>query len=430
MVFFFVLSIVALFVVDWYVYRHWKQFVRTNKQLGWTRYVYFFMMCIMPAALPTYFYFSRWWEVEPKLPRAAFFGFFAIYYLPKFFIALILVIKDLGRMIIWLFRWFQRKLQVSPTPPETRESPLPSNQPEPEPQLDLTDMKRLSRRDFISQIGWSASTVPFVVTGYGVFRTLYDFNVHEVQVPISGLPSALEGLRILQLSDIHAGSFFSHRPMEEVLDIIREIKPDLITLTGDFVNNNDRELEVITPALKAMNAPLGVYGCLGNHDHYANTPVVIEKVRSTAVDLLVNEHRTLEIDGEKLHIIGTDNTGFSQHFADLPAALAGIENKEDTHILLAHDPTFWDRHVLPEHEEIDLMLCGHTHGGQVGIELGPVRWSFARIAYQRWAGLYNEKRAGNGSSQFLYVNRGIGTVGPPIRFGVRPEITVLTLRRA
>lgn len=290
-------------------------------------------------------------------------------------------------------------------------------------------MKRLSRRDFLSHIGWSASTVPFVVTGYGVFRTLYDFNVHHVEVPMANLPAAFEGLRILQLSDIHAGSFFSHRPMQEVLDIINSIKPDLITITGDFVNNNDQELQRIMPAFQALSAPLGVYGCLGNHDHYANTAAVIDRLHATPVDLLVNEHRTLQIDGERLHLIGTDNTGFSQHYADLPQALRGIDNPEDPHILLAHDPTFWDRHVRPNFEQIDLMLCGHTHGGQIGIEMGPLRWSFARIAYQRWAGLYREKRAANNTDQYLYVNRGLGTVGPPIRFGVRPEITVLTLRR-
>ena len=418
MVFFFALVVVALFAIDWYVYRNWKVFARTNKRLSWTRPVYFFMMWVMPAALPAYFYFSRWWEVEPKLGRALFFGFLAVYYVPKIIIAVVLLIKDIGRLIYWLFRWFQLKLGATQTAAS-----------DDEPQLDLTDMKRLSRRDFLTQLGWSATTVPYVVTGYSVFRTLYDFNIQRVDVPLANLPSALEGLQIVQLSDIHAGSFFSQRPMQEAVELTREIKPDLITITGDYVNNNDEELKRITPALNNLDAPLGVYGCLGNHDHYANTGGVIARLGATPIDLLVNEHRSLEIDGTKLHIVGTDNTGFNQQYADLPGALSGIEDKSDVHILLAHDPTFWDRHVLPEHNQIDLMLCGHTHGGQIGIEWGPIRWSLARLAYTRWAGLYSEKDE-SGKDQFLYVNRGLGTVGPPIRFGVRPEITVLTLRKA
>lgn len=417
MVYFFVLFIAALFAIDWYVYRHWKVFAHTNKRLRWTRPVYFFMMWIMPAALPAYFYFSRWWEVEPKFARAIFFGFFAFYYVPKVLIAIVLLFKDLGRFVFWLFRWFQQRLVATPATEET-----------PTSTLDLTDIKRVSRRDFLAHMGWSASTVPFVVTGYSVFKTLYNFNIQRIDVPVPGLPSALDGLRIVQLSDIHAGSFFSHRPMQEAADITRQIAPDLITITGDYVNNNDAELERIMPALNTLQAPLGVYGCLGNHDHYANTSGVISRLGATPINLLVNEHRSLEIEGTRLHIVGTDNTGFNQQYADLPRALEGIEDPSDIHILLAHDPTFWDRHVLERYEQINLMLCGHTHGGQIGIELGPLRWSLASMAYSRWAGLYDEPGGAHGQ-QFLYVNRGLGTVGPPIRFGVRPEITELTLRK-
>jgi predicted MPP superfamily phosphohydrolase len=219
--------------------------------------------------------------------------------------------------------------------------------------------------------------------------------------------------------------------MLEVVGIIDTLQPDVIVITGDFVNHDDEELDLILPALNTLSAPLGVYGCLGNHDHYANTPAVIQRLKHTPVDLLVNRHATLEVDGSKLHLIGTDNTGFSQNYADLPKAIDGMNPRsDDVQILLAHDPTFWDGHVRPSYPDIDLMLCGHTHGGQVGFEMGPLRWSLARIAYPRWAGLYQESRPQNDCDQYLYVNRGLGTVGPPIRFGVRPEITLLTLRKA
>lgn len=438
MVIFFVAAVGVLFALDWYVYKHWRFYVKHTSRkrpslLDLSLPVYLFFMGIMPFTLPLYFTFSRWWEVEPKLARALFIGFWSFYYLPKIMIAAVLGLKDFGRFTIWLFQWFQNTLRrkaradnavVSPEAPAAATTPTP---------LDLTDMKQLSRRAFMERMGWTASAIPFVVTGYSVFRTLYDFKVHHVDIPMAHLPPALDGLTILQLSDLHAGSFFSDRPMLEAVDIIKDLKPDLITITGDYVNNNDAELERIVPALNALNAPLGVYGCLGNHDHYANTQAVADRLKQTPVRLLVNEHKTVRIDGANLHLIGTDNTGFNQNYADLNKAKSGIqtqENGDEIKVLLAHDPTFWDAHVRTAHTDIDLMLCGHTHGGQVGVEVGPVRFSLARIAYPRWAGLYQENRQQNPTDQYLYVNRGLGTVGPPIRFGVRPEITLLTLRKA
>lgn len=425
MVVLFVVVVAVLFAIDWYVFRHWRAHAKHRRRFRSTLPIYIFFMSVMPFTLPLYFAFSRWWEVEPKLARGLFFAFWTIYYLPKVIIALAFLIKDAARFVYRLFGWFQVRLGVVSDP----EIAVPVDPVDPD--LDLSDMKRMGRREFLSRMGWSAGSVPYVLVGYSVFNTLYDFKTHRVTVPISNLPRPLEGLRIVQLSDLHAGSFFSSRPMQEAVDLTLSEKPDLITITGDFVNNNDQELEKIAPALNRLSAPLGVYGCLGNHDHYANTPAVIQRLANSPVDLLINKHRGLEIDGASLYVIGTDNTGFNQRYADLPRALDGIEQGDNQfHLLLAHDPTFWDLYVRPQFPQIDLMLCGHTHGGQIGIELGPIRWSLARFAYSRWAGLYRELQPQNNQDQFLYVNRGLGTVGPPIRFGVHPEITVLTLTRS
>lgn len=426
----------TLLALDYYVYRNWRRFVRDGRgtRLRWTLPVYRVLLAIMPLTLPVYFLFSKWWEVEPKLLRAVFLGFWVTYYVPKFIIALALLVKDAIRFVRWLFRWFQQQLLEAPVSagevaPDAREA------------LDLVDMARTregaarqgaTRRAFIQQIGWGAASVPFVLVGYSVFRTLYDFEVHRVDVPIAGLPRALDGLTIAQLSDLHAGSFFSERPMEEVVSTVQALQPDLVAITGDYVNHDVAELPLILPALQRLRADLGVFGCLGNHDHYARVEAVTEQVRASAVDLLVNQGRTLSIDGARLHVIGTDNTGFYQHFADLPTALSRLDvarDGEEIRILLAHTPTYWDTDIRPQHPDIDLMLCGHTHGGQVGFELGPLRYSLARVAYPRWAGLYAEPRRDGGNPQFLYVNRGVGTVGPPLRLGIRPEITLLTLRR-
>jgi hypothetical protein len=421
-------AILVLLALDYYVYRNWRDFVayreeaeRTPTFRG-TLPVYRVLMVLMPLTLPVYFLFSDWWDVEPKLVRGAFLALWALYYVPKAVLALALLIKDAARFIVWLFGWFQEKLSATPSAAANEER---------DAALDLSDMKRASRRHFLREIGWSAASVPFVVVGYSVFRTLYDFEVHRVDVPIVGLPRPLEGLTIGQLSDLHAGSFFSERPMQEAVSVLQAERPDVITLTGDYVNHDAAEFGLIRSAVQQLHADLGVYGCLGNHDHYANVADVITQVRDTPVDLLINEHRTLAIDGARLHLVGVDNTGFYQDFSDMDAAVAGLDERpgDDLRLVLAHTPTYWDEQVRPHYPAMDLMLCGHTHGGQLGIEVGPVRYSLARVAYPRWAGLYAEPRPG-GDEHFLYVNRGVGTVGPPLRLGIRPEITLLTLRRA
>ncbi|MEX0601278.1 MAG: metallophosphoesterase, partial [Rhodothermales bacterium] len=299
----------------------------------------------------------------------------------------------------------------------------------------VEDAPDMTRGEFLQRLGWSAAAMPFILTGYGVYRTVYDFAVRQVDVSVAGLPRAFEGLRIAQLSDLHAGSLFSERPMRDAVAIVNELRPDLIALTGDYVNHDTAEMARVLPAMHDMHAEVGIFGCLGNHDHYADTDHLGAQLRETPVDLLVNTHRTLEVDGALLHVIGTDNTGFRQHYGDLPRAVEGIParegaDRENAQILLAHDPTFWDLEVRPDYADIDLMLCGHTHGGQFGFEFGPIRWSLAQLRYERWGGLYSEPRADGRGSQFLYVNRGLGTVGPPLRLGIRPEITLLTLRRA
>ncbi len=399
--------------IDGYVYVNWRRFARARPVLRWTLAIYRVLLWTMPLALPGYFLLFRWWEVEPKLARALFFGTWAFYYVPKVPIALVLLLKDVVRLFVRLLA------RLRPSPP----TPAPTNA-----------ARRMSRAEFLQKLGWSAAGLPFLAVGHGVLRTLYDFTVHRVTLPVPELPRALDGLTIGQISDLHAGSFFDERPAHEAVELLLALKPDLIVITGDYVNHDADELPIILPALRKLKAELGVWGCLGNHDHYAHTPDVVRRLHEqTPLRLLINAHHTFQIDGARLHLIGTDNTGFRQRFADLPRALRGLEpdpNGEEFRLLLAHDPSFWDLEVRPGYPDIDLMLCGHTHGGQIGVELGPLRWGLARLVYQRWAGLYVEPAPSRRGRQYLYVNRGVGTVGPPLRLGIRPEITLITLRRA
>ena len=308
-------------LVDVYVYRNWSRFARLRPQLKWTLPVFLVGIVLMPLVMPTYAWLSRWWEVEPKLWRQLIMALWGIWYIPKVPIVIVLLIKDIVAFSSRLFK--------------------PGNPTEPPPSgTDITELPDMTRRQFLQKAGWTSATVPFAIVGYGLMRDLYDFQIRNVEVAVPNLPQALHGLRIAQISDLHAGSLFSERPMEHAVEMINAQRPDLIMITGDFVNNDHREAPVILPAISRLSADIGVYAVRGNHDHYADVGRVSEMIRDAGVHLLVNDARTLAIDGARLHIIGTDNTGFGQSHADLPAALRNIQpNGEDARILMTHDPT-------------------------------------------------------------------------------------------
>jgi uncharacterized protein len=304
--------------------------------------------------------------------------------------------------------------------------------------------KELSRRAFLEKsvkiAGYALAATPVAVLGADAVYTLYDFQVHRVTVPVRSLPRQFEGLTIAQLSDLHAGSFFSEQPMQEARRITESLKPDMVVITGDWVNWQSDELPIILPEIQAMClnagkqgfAPLGCWGCLGNHDHYVGGEPhqeLLDAVRAAGVNLLVNQNTTFHIDGEHLQLAAIDNVGLRQNFGDIDKALEGLHPEHPT-ILMAHDPTFWDKKIHGKTSNdisIDLMLAGHTHGGQIGINIFGVELSPASLMYRQCAGLYASEY---GTGQHIYVNRGIGTTGIPVRIGIPPEITLLTLTRA
>ena len=280
-----------------------------------------------------------------------------------------------------------------------------------------------SRRKALHTIGITASMIPFIGVIKGLFHTIYDIEVKKVEIVLQKIPRALDGVTIVQISDIHTGSLFDLEYLRKAITLVNEQQPSIITVTGDYVNFDPDELVPFLPILKELKATYGVFGCLGNHDHYMSPDkhdLLKEMIRSTGIDLLINESRILTIHNSQLLLAGTDNTGFNQHFADLSRTFAG-QPKQYPSILMSHDPTFWSMEVLSS-GLADITLSGHTHGGQFGIEFLGHAYSPAQIMYEHWSGLYTHNDA------YLYVNRGLGTVGPPIRMGIPPEITVLTLR--
>ncbi len=278
--------------------------------------------------------------------------------------------------------------------------------------------------------------------GGGLFSSLifgfgnkYRYQVKRLQLSFSNLPDSFRGLKIVHISDIHSGSFNDKKAvMKGVQKLVNE-NPDLVLFTGDLVNNRADEMKDYMDVFDKVKAPMGVYSTFGNHDYgdYVHWETKEEKAANLQKlkqihselgwNLLMNEHVVLERGKEKIAVIGIENWSAIARFTkygDLKKAYAGSE-VYPFKILLSHDPSHWQAEVRPSYPDIDLMLSGHTHGMQFGVEIPGFKWSPVQYFYREWAGLYEKE------SQKLYVNRGYGFLGYPGRVGILPEITVLEL---
>lgn len=275
----------------------------------------------------------------------------------------------------------------------------------------------------------------FFFTFFGIVHGRYHYKVNKLLVESSRIPKAFEGFRIVQISDWHIGSFYGkpHR-VQEAVDRINALKPDLILFTGDLVNNVAGEAEEFIEQLSQLHAPYGIYSILGNHDYgdYVRwpSPEAAEKNleelkeihKKINFKLLNNTSVFLEKEKERINLIGIENWGLPPfpQYGNLAEAMQGIDTNAYK-ILLSHDPSHWDAEVINQ-TDIDLTLAGHTHGMQFGIDLGGWKWSMVKFKYPRWSGMYKHKE------QLLYVNVGIGYIGFPGRVGIRPEIAVIELK--
>ncbi|UXP30799.1 metallophosphoesterase [Reichenbachiella agarivorans] len=294
----------------------------------------------------------------------------------------------------------------------------------------------ITRSEFLAKSAIVAGAIPVAVMGFGIVSGAYDYRVRRRTITLKNLPKAFDGIKIAQLSDIHSGSFYNKRAVKGGVDLMLAEKPDLFLFTGDLVNNESREVAEYVDIFSKAKAPLGQFSVLGNHDYgdykqwtspsakQKNLQDLIQTHKNMGWDILLNEHRYVEVDGERLALIGIENWGKGRFakYGDLAKAHQNVE--ADTKILLSHDPSHWDAQVRPDFGDIDLTLSGHTHGFQFGVEIGDFRWSPSQYLYKQWADLYQE------GDQYLYVNRGFGFLGYPGRIGILPEITMLELKRA
>lgn len=405
----FALLLLVLLAIDWYAWRgiHTALALRSTTLQRTVRIVYWAASIGVLALIV--FASSRLNELHSAQNHAFLYtviGVFILLLLPKLVIILFHGLEDL----LELFRWAWGKLA-------------------PGAAADAHDPGRLR---FLSQLGLALAAIPFAGVLYGLTRGWRNFNVARVTVRSPKLPRAFDGLRIVQISDMHLGSFSADTDVvQHGIDLINAEKPDLILFTGDLVNNYAEEVEPWLQTVGQLQARLGKFSILGNHDYgdYSGWASAADKEanldrlkahhRTMGFRLLLDEHLPIEQDGDQFTLIGVQNWGTRfQQYGDLAKAVAGTDPSK-FRLLMSHDPTHWDAQVRAT--GIDLMLAGHTHGAQFGLTINGHTYSPAQWIYEEWAGLYEKE------GLQLYVNRGFGFLGFPGRVGMPPEITVMTL---
>ncbi|MEI8074468.1 MAG: metallophosphoesterase [Bacteroidota bacterium] len=292
----------------------------------------------------------------------------------------------------------------------------------------------IPRSMFLSWLGLGIGGTLFGTLLYG-FSNKYNYQVRRIKLAYQNLPAGFKGMKLVHISDIHSGSFQNKTAVNHGVDMILKENADLILFTGDLVNDRATEMQDYMDVFNRLKAPLGVYSTLGNHDYgdYVAWPTKEEKIQNLEAlkkvhkdlgwRLLMNEHVLLEKGGSQIALLGIENWGAKGRFpkyGKMKEAYPGTE-KIPFKILMSHDPSHWDAEVKTNYKDIDLMLAGHTHGMQFGLENPYFKWSPVQWMYRQWAGLYEDGK------QKLYVNRGYGFIGYPGRVGIMPEITIIEL---
>lgn len=400
------ITLLLLVFFQWYSY----QALKTAISNRWILYGYVFFTVIIVGNLLFYtLILERNTTNEPRLMYAI--GFFLSLLIFQLLVSVILLAEDVFRIPQALYSFLKR------VPEQTQFIP--------------------SRRKIISQIALGLASIPFASLLYGMYRGKYNYKVLSYNLEFEDLPDAFDGFKITQISDIHSGSFDNQTKVQYGVDLVNQQKSDLVLFTGDLVNNRADEIKPWIKIFNKIKAEFGVFSILGNHDYgdymrwespaakRKNMEDLYDAHNEMGWDLLLNESRFIEKDGDRLAIIGVENWGSGfKKAGDLNKALNNVSEK-DFKILLTHDPSHWEAQVIPHPFKIHLTLSGHTHGMQFGIEIpGIIKWSPAKWRYKQWAGVYSENK------QYLNVNRGFGYLAYPGRVGMWPEVSVITLSKS
>ncbi len=406
---------VVLFFADLYLWSALRKTIFNYR--FWHRYAVTFLfwlplMMVGVLVIGTLFKPIQDWN---DVFRTYWIGFILVFYTAKIFPLFFLLLADLWRVI--------------------RKIPAFLNRDHRKALVERQMEEGISRSKFLQYMGYLTGGLVLGTMLTGMFKWAYQFNIVHERLFFKRLPKAFNGIRIVQISDLHLGTWKSEKPLEEAVRHILSLKPDLILFTGDLVNFTTKEAFRFEKVLARLKAPLGVFATLGNHDYgnYVSWPSKAAKQQNMnqlyafykriGWKLLNNRHVKFTRNGQQMALVGVENWGAHPRFpkrGDLKKAAKGLE-PDLFKLLMSHDPSHWDHVVIPQHFDMDLTLAGHTHGFQFGIETKDFKWSPAQYMYKEWAGLYTDKASG----RRIYVNRGLGSIGYPGRIGILPEITLL-----
>jgi predicted MPP superfamily phosphohydrolase len=405
------LTILFFIAMDVYVYFALRKSIHKHKLKNIFKMAYF--ISVTAGYIGLYLLFANFAQkpLQSTLTSNLFIGFFFSFFVFKLLLVIFFLVEDIVRIVRIIFLIIRNFIIM--------------------PRQKVT---ATGRRNFVRKSALLIAAVPFASMLYGITKGKYNFKVNKIKLSFKNLPKAFHGFKIVQISDIHSGSFDSKDAVIQGIDMINEQNADVILFTGDLVNNDSREIEPFLDNFKRLEANHGIYSILGNHDYgdyknwnsdeekEDNLNKLFEYHKKMNFQLLNNQNAVISKDGQEIGIFGVENWGnppFPQ-LGDLDLALEGADNIPFK-ILLSHDPTHWAKKVIPHQIHFDLTLSGHTHGMQFGIEIPGFKWSPIKYIYPQWAGLYKEAK------QYLYVNRGFGFLGFPGRAGIWPEITVIEL---
>jgi len=302
--------------------------------------------------------------------------------------------------------------------------------------------KILNRKGILLSASLSAMAIMLIFFSGMVFW-VRDFKLNTVEIKATNLPKSFDGYRIVQISDLHLGTFLNTKPIESIISIVNAQHPDLIVFTGDLVNFRTDEAFPFEHVMKGFMANDGIYSILGNHDYgdYSTWPSEAAKDSNDRAlfsfynrigwKLLRNQNVVLKRNTSAIALIGVENWSMAKQFGkrgNLIKAMAGTDTIAFK-ILLSHDPSHWDYVIRRKIPEISLTLSGHTHAFQLALETNSIKLSPAALLYHQWGGLYTKENL-HSPTQYLYVNRGVGTLGYPGRILARPEITLIILRKS
>lgn len=401
-----------MLVLEIYVFQAVKMVIpASSPRLRMTLFVIYWLFGVLMVgtlfALP-YLNYESW----PKQLRTYVFAIIVGAFFSLLITSLFLAVDDIRRGATWIIvRIFRNPAEGTSTASEG-----------------------ITRSAFLCWLGLGAGGGLFTTLLYG-FSNKYNYTLKRYSLHYKNLPEAFRGLRIAHISDVHSGSFMDKGAVQKGIDKIMKEEPDLILFTGDLVNDRATEMAEYMDIFNQLKAPMGVYSILGNHDYGDYVQWISREAKAANLEnlkalhgelgwkLMMNENVIFKKNNQQLALIGIENWSAKGNFPKygrMSEAYTGTENVPFK-ILMSHDPSHWDAEVRVKYTDIDLMLAGHTHGMQFGVEVPGFRWSPVQYMYKQWAGLYEE------GNQKLYINRGFGFIGYPGRVGILPEITVITL---